>query len=77
LKRPAKRNGYMKVEKGILESRMIELVKYNLKKKKALAVYPERIKGFSKAKRKLNWLNKKLTVEEKESGVIWYCRPEE
>ena len=67
----------MKVEKGILESRMIELVKYNLKKKEALAVYPERIKGFSKAKRKLNWLNKKLTVEEKESGVIWYCRPEE
>jgi len=67
----------MRVEKSIEESRMIELVKYNFRKKGTLAVHPEKIKGFSKALRKLNGLNKKLTVEEKENRVSWYCRPEE
>ena len=67
----------MRVEKSVLESGMVELVKYNRKKSETLAIHPERIKGISKAIRKLNALNKKLTVEEKESGVIWYCRPEE
>jgi hypothetical protein len=52
----------MRVEKSIVESRICELVKYNFRKKETLAVYPEKIKGFSKAMRKLNWLNKKLTV---------------
>lgn len=67
----------MKVEKSVLESRICELVKYDYRKKETLAIYPEKIKGFPKALRKLNWLNKKLTAEEKESGVGWYCRPEE
>jgi hypothetical protein len=40
-------------------------------------IYPEKIKGFSKALRKLNWLKKKLTAEEKEREVGWYCRPAE
>jgi hypothetical protein len=77
LNRSAKREDYMKIEESVLESRMIELVKYNYRKNETLAIYPEKIKGFSKARRKLNWLNKKLTVEEKESGVGWYCRPAE
>jgi hypothetical protein len=66
----------MKVEENILESRTIELVKYNYRKKETSEVHPERIKGFSKALRKLNGLNKKLTAEEKEGGMTW-CRPEE
>jgi hypothetical protein len=46
----------MKVEENILESRTIELVKYNYRKKETSEVHPERTKGFSKALRKLNGL---------------------